>query len=279
MKNKLLFEALFLFSFLLIGAIGQGQAQDVSKVGVAVGDSFNFEISQNDFYSASTNYLNYLLTYYNDTLSSYTVNSNYNLTSIINTLNETIKPNVGDVIGITVVQLPNSNSLSGMLNYTYGSTTKEVLTGFLIGTPVTTTDWSSWIQFLNGIYKSSSTDGYQIITGAYSNAQTFNATISITFTSVPTQLSNLGYQSLSVDLYAYYNATTGVLNSEKLDLKIAGSPSGPTSVQNFAFTRTNKQLSSNTNTSSNGSGPVPGFEAIAVLVALPVVAALYKRRK
>jgi hypothetical protein len=276
MNNKLFFKFLIITAFLLIGTIGIGQvqAQDVSHVGVKVGDSFNYKVTKNDF-ASSLSYFNELFTYYN--ISELSTNSQYNFSYLMQTINQTISPGVDSVVGITVVQLPTStsDSVTGALNYTFGSTTKTVTTGFLIGTPVTFTDWSFWKTSLYNIATTTdSSADPQIVTGVFNNSETFNATVSVTFAEVPDSLANSGYNSLSVSLDAFYNATTGVLNSETITLKLQGTVP---LTQQFTFERTTQPLTSNSNTNTATSS-TPGFEALAVLSAIPVVAVYYKRK-
>ena len=274
MKKSLIIKSLIIFSFLLLGTFGQGQAQDVSNVGVQVGDTFNYVVLANDF-TSSTPYLTFLLNYYN--FSEYSVSSEYNLTNVIQTFNASIIPNVNDVVGVTVAQLPTPNTLSGELTYNYGSFNKTILTGFLLFTPVTFRDWSFWKTNLYNLDTTSPTAEPSITASVFNNLQTFNASLSLTFTQIPDNLTKLGYSSLTLELDAYYNATSGVANSEAINLKLNGAY--PT-VQSFEISRTSRSLSSNANnSSSNGSGPVPGFEAIALIGALPVVAIYYRRRK
>lgn len=272
MKKSTIFKSLLIFSFLLLGTIGQGQAQDISNVGVQVGDTFNYEVLANDF-SGNTSYITYLLNYYN--FSDYSISSEYNLTSVISVFNSSLVPNTNSVVGVTVVQLPTTNTLSGELNYTYGSVTKTVLTGFLLFTPVTFKDWNFWYKNLYNLQTTSSIAEPTINVGVYNNSQTFNATLSITFSQVPDNLASLGYSSLTLELEAYYDATTGVANSEILNLKLNGNY--PT-VKSFEIARTNKALTSNSNTNI-ATNSTPGFEVFALLSALPVVAVYYRRRK
>ncbi len=276
MNNKLLIKFSIITAFLLIGTIGMGaQAQDVSQVGVKVGDSFNFEVTQNDF-SSSSSYLNQLFTFYN--ISDLSTNTQYDFSSLMQTINETTTPGVGSVVGITVAQLPSSSSSSvtGALNYTYGSTTKTVVTGFLIGTPVTITDWQSWKTAIYNLKTTDSSADPQIEPGFFigtSSSSPVNVTLMVTFAEVPTELANVGFSSLSVSLDASYNATSGVLFSESVSLILKGS--APTQTQTFSIARTDKSLTSNTNTITNST---PGFEVLALLGAIPLVAVYHKRK-
>ena len=220
MKNKTLFKALIVFSFLLLGTIGQGQAQSVSSVGVTVGDSFNFKVTKNDFTAVQTKaYVAQLLDYYN--VSALTVNSNYDFSSIIETLNETMVPSVGDIIGFTVTQLPSNDAVSGKLNFTYGTTTEEMTTGFIIGTPVVFTDWAFWNTTVNELNNYATDLGGFIDASVQQDTNVFNFSVTITFTTVPDELSQNGFTSLIASLDGSYNKSTGILISEsfKIDLK------------------------------------------------------------
>jgi hypothetical protein len=262
MNNKLIVKFLIITAFLLVSSIGVGaQAQDVSQVGVNVGDTFNFKVTQNDF-SSSSSYLNELFTFYN--ISDLSTNSQYDFSSLMETINATTTPGKGSVVGITVAQLPSSSSSSvtGALNYTYGSTTKTVVTGFLIGTPVTLIDWASWKTVLYNLQTTDTSADPQITPGVFQNDATFNASLSVTFGEVPSELANNGFISLTVKMDAYYNATTGVLNSEKIALTLTNSNSQLNILQEFAFARTTKSLTSSTNTNTSST---PGFEFVPFL--------------
>jgi hypothetical protein len=276
MNNKLKLKSLLLFSFFLLSLVSQGNAQNLT-VGVNVGDSFNFKITKNDFTSSTTkSYIQTLIDFYN--VDELVVNGNYDFSSILKTLNETLVPSVGDVLGVTVTQLPQNDALSGKLNYTYGSTTKEILTGFMIGTPITITDWSFW----NGsIYNLPSyiTEGV-LVPHVDMNSETFNASISITFNSVPSDLQSQGFNKLVFRLEAFYNATTGVANKESLSIELKNPSISIPIVQTFSFEKTtNPTTSDANNTSNNGSGPIPGFELIALVSGFVLLSGYYRLRK
>lgn len=275
MNRNLFIKFLLLTSFLVLGSFSQVQAQE-SLVGVNVGDSFNYKVTANDFSSSQTGVnISDLISYYN--FSQITLGTNYDFDSVIQSLNASLIPSVNDVFGVTVTQLPGSSS-SGAVSFNYGSATKDVTTGFMVGTPVTTLNWTYWHDFVYEL--SSSTTDPTIVPGVYSNAQTFNATLTLTYSSVPQVLADKGFSQLSLDIEVYYDATTGVLNQE-IFVVTASNPSVSTlkATQTFSFERTDQALSSNQdNTSSNGSGPVPGFESVAALGSF-VVLALYVNRK
>ena len=272
MNNKLLIKSLILFSFLLIGSIGQGQVlgQDVSNVGVSVGDSFNYKITKNDFTQTSA-YINELITFYG--IENISSSYNFDFSSLIETLNATIVPGEGSVLGVTVAQIPGTDAV-GALNYTYGSTTKTITTGFLLGTPVTFMDWSFWKDLLYALQDKYGTNSEPVITaGVYNDTSTFNATLSIQYNTVPADLASNGFTSLTVSMDAKYDATTGVVNSETFSITLGGQQVPV--VNTFSFQKTTASLTSKSDTNTSS----PGFEAIALLGALPVVAVFYRRRK
>jgi hypothetical protein len=275
MNTKLL-KFTLITAFLLIGTIGAVQAQD-SQVGVKVGDSFNYQVTKNDFSQAALN-LNDLLS----SLNTSTISTDYNipmdnLTSMIQTFNVSELPAVGSVLGVTVVSLPSSSSdqLTGALNITDGTTTKTVTTGFMIGTPVATTNWTYWKAAIYDLQTTSSSAEPTVTPGVYSNAQTFNATVDMTFNQISNYItstsSSYSFTSLKVSLAASYDASTGVLKSESVTVTLDGQI--PLSMS-FAIASTTKGVSSGQNTVTTST---PGFEVLALLAALPVVAFLYKR--
>ncbi len=283
MNNKYLFKFLIITAFLLIGTvgIGQAQAQDVN-VNVKVGDSFNFKVTKNDF-TQSASLLNGLITSFNT--SVLTTNSEYNMSSfnvssMLQSFNISKLPAQGSVIGITVAQLPttqlsnSSDKLTGALNVTYDSMTKTVTTGFLIGTPVVFTNWTFWKSALSSLQTTDPSANTQIDVGSSTSTTAFSANVNITFNQLPSEYTSTSasysFSSLKVALAASYDTTTGVLNSESVALTLQGQASVTLT---FAVARTTEGLS-NSNTSST-----PGFEAITLLGAIPLVAIYYKRKK
>lgn len=282
MNNKLFFKFLIITAFLLIGTIGIAQAQDAPSVGVKVGDSFNFKVTQNDF-SQSASSLSDLLSSVNTSqlLSDYNMSSSFNVSSIMQSFNVSQIPAQGSVIGVTVVQLPSTplsfdsfnssnNQLTGALNMTFGSTTKTVTTGFVLGTPVALTNWTFWKDALYKLQSTDSSANPQVTVGAYPGTTSFNATVDVTYT-LPSSITNnstITFTSVKVALAASYDATTGVLNSESVAVTLQGTLP---ITQTFAIARS--APTTNTVTSST-----PGFEAIMLLAALPVVAIYYKRK-
>lgn len=284
MNNKLLLKFTIITAFLLIGSIGAVQAQDSQSVGVKVGDSFNFEVTQNDF-TQSASYLSDLLSSVNTSQlsSDYNMSSSFNVSTIMQSFNVSQIPAQGTVFGVTVVQLPStplsfdsfnsSDNLTGALNVTDGSTTKTVTTGFLLGTPVASTNWTFWKTALYKLQTTDSSANPQVTVGAYPGTTTFNATVDVTFQLPSSLTSNSTYtfKSVKVALAASYDATTGVLNSESVALTLQGTiPVTNT----FAIARTTKPLT----TTNSVTSSTPGFEAIMLLAALPVVAIYYKRK-
>lgn len=274
MNQKTLIKSFLITLFIFASLFSQAKAQDISNVGVSVGDSFNFKVTQNDFSSNSYDInITELVSYYN--LTSFNASSQYDFSSLSKTLNASLLPSVGDVFGVKVLSLPDSTtSPTGKLEFDYGTMSKNVTTGFIIGTPVVFKDWSFWKTFLYSL--NNQTSEPTVTPGVYNNTQTFNATLSIQFSSVPPQLSS--FNSLTLNVEAYYNAMTGVLNSETFQLVLTNSQLSQPVTQTFSFARTTEPVTSNSSKITS-SGPVPGFEFIALIGGLSVLAVFIIRKR
>lgn len=275
MNQKTLLKSVFVILFISFSLFSQANAQDISKVGVSVGDSFNYKVTQNDFSSNSYNInVTELASFYN--LTTLASSSEYDFSSLANSLNASLLPGVGDVFGVKVLSLPDTaTSLSGKLEFNYGSMSKNVTTGFFIGTPVVFKDWSFWKTFLYSL--NNQTSEPTVTPGVYNNTQTFNATLSIHYSTVPKELDS--FDSLTVNLEAYYDAVTGVLNSEMLQIVLANSQLPEPVTQTFSFARTVEPVTANTSSKLTSSGPVPGFEFIALLGGLSVLSVFIIRKR
>ena len=275
MKQKTLLKSSIIILFFMASMFSQAKAQDISMVGVSVGDSFNFKVTQNDFSSNSYDInMTELATFYN--VSSLTQSSQYDFSTLVDTLNASLLPGVGKVFGVKVLSLPDSNSISGKLQFDYGTSSKDVVTGFFIGTPVTIIDWRFWKDFLYGLNDQT---GEPIVSpGVYNNTQTFNATLNIQYSTVPKELST-NFDSLALNIEAYYDAQTGVLNKEVFQVILISAKINTPITQTFSFERSTDAVSTNTSNSNGASGPVPGFEFVALLSGLSVVAIFYNRKR
>ena len=270
---KILVKTIIVFSLLLISIVGQGQAQDVTNIGVQVGDTFKFKVTKNDFTASSSRvYLKELVDYYN--ISDLGINSQFDFTSIIEALNETMTPSAGNTITVSVTELPTMDSLSGKVNVSFASTSKEVLTGFLIGTPVTFADWNFWKGLINDYNgKTYDNGGISVVTELSNNTETFNTSIVITLSNIPSELSSAGISSLKVTLEANYNATSGVLNDEIFKIALQGSGTLAGS-QTFSISR-----SANAVVDTTATGATPGFELVALIGGMIALTTIFNKKR
>lgn len=263
MHNKLLI-ILGLFALSLSSI---SQAQTNTMVGVQVGDSFQFHVLKNDFTSSQVQqYLNDLIKNFSSFVPS--TDYQYNFSSVLNSLNQTM-PSAGTIMTVNVTALPVANTFSGELSISYGQVDVNVVTGFLIGTPVVFTDWGYWYSMLNA-YNGYSSSGFYLQTSVANDTSTFNATVKISTNNVPESLQQYGYTSVSAGISASYNVTSGVLNQETLTVNLVGQYS---TTFTFSVSRYNEPASFNT------SQPSPGFEALGLFAGMAVLAVVYNKKK
>ena len=264
-------KLVIVFGLIVLSVSSFAQAQDNTMVGVKVGDSFNFKVTQNQFITSTTQtYLNDLISYYISG-ANISTSTQYNITSMLNTFNLTNSPSVGSIINVQVVSLPVADNFSGSLNVTMGSSSEVVKTGFVLGTPIVFTDWAFWQTTLNNV-TGQSYNGFTLTASSSNNTQTFNATASVSTTNISTELKSYGWTSVSLSLEADYDAVSGVLIQETLTLSLNGSVP---QTQKFSIARVDTNPTVN---SLSTSGPVPGFEAIALVGTLSLISVVYTKK-
>lgn len=273
MKTKRIIQFLLILSLFLITSIYQAQSISNSSFGVSVGSQANYKVEKNEFYFPSDKlYFQYLFSFLN--VSDIPVTEHFNVSTIYDAVKVFSDVVEGTVIGTTVKTLPSDQSPGGSLEYTYNGSNWDVATGFILGTPVVSTDWNEWSTFINNLPTFENTNHTVTATVSSDNADFFNSTFSLGFSTLPQNITYDGVEKLTFDVNTIYNKTTGVLESENFILEMKSVIK--TLEQVMTITKTNEAPGTNVRASTAG---VPGFDLVSLLPVFVVIPIYYLRKR
>lgn len=273
MKNKLILNSILVLSLFLITSFGQAQGASNATTSVAIGDTANYKVTKNELYFPEYRlYFQYLFTFFN--VSDIPFNSNFSLSTAYNTVNIFSNVVEGTVIGTTVSELPGNQLLGGSLLFTYNSTSWTEKTGFVLGTPVVSTNWTYWSEFLANLPSYQNANHTITAQASGDNSNVFSATFSLAFTYLPYNISSDGVEKLTFIDTAIYNKSTGVL--ESMQFTVESKTPIKSIYQNLIVNRTNDAPSTNVKVPSSR---LPGFEYLTLLPAFAIFAVYYLRKR
>ena len=273
MKNKFFIEFIFITSILFISSTVEGMNVSDISIGVEIGHQANYKVVTNEFRSVSDrSYFRYLLTFMN--ISDIPVSKDFTMTKIIEVINTTMSVYEGDVFGTTVTQLPTNTSNNGSLKYSYNNNSWTMNTGFLLGTPVVSTNWISWGELIDS-FSSFNNDNHTVSASKSEDSHVFNSTLSMSFDYLPLNITYDGVEGLTFGMLTSYNKTSGILLYEEITFDIK-TPIQSTLTQYFKI-----QLTTELPTVSHVEGTgLPGFDILSILPIFAVtVLYLYKKRE
>ena len=272
MKNKLLLQFILISGIFLFGSVAQAQTINGNTIGVSLGHKANYKVQSNEFfYKTDRSYFRYLLTFVN--VSDVQITPNYNLKTIIENINNSMDTYKGDVFGTTVLQLPAKGTSDGIIGFEYNNKTWNESTGFLLGTPVTIADWSFWSGFIDSFSKFDNTNHTVTATKSEDN-NVFNSSFSLSFSTLPQNITYDGVEKLIFKIETSYNKTSGVLNYEHVYLEL-GTPIKTILTQNFIFSLTNDSPT----TKANSRQVTPGFELFEFIPIITFLALIYYKKR
>ncbi|OLS19669.1 MAG: hypothetical protein HeimC3_44320 [Candidatus Heimdallarchaeota archaeon LC_3] len=278
MKN-IKFLLLSGFFILLMITSPSVQAQDLpsglNTVGVSVGDSFNIKVLANDLD------LEAIIPDDDDLGFDFSeIGLDELKFELFNDLeNESLIPEVGDVVIVTVETLPSSTSV-GSISLELDGLKNNIETGFILGTPVTFIDWTVWVTYLNELVTKveSATDiGISLI---INNSDTkFTSNVFLDF-PIPAGLQPY-LTSLEILQKMIYDKTTGIQEMMKVDLTYT-SPSQlvGTQTQSLHYELTDEDITTSSNPETSiETTTTPGYELFATVLSITIVAVLIKYKK
>ena len=271
MKNKIIVKIVLIIAVISFSfSIQIPQASD-NTVGVEIGQKANYKVLKNQFVSdIDRSFFRYVLTYEN--ISDIQVTNEFNIRTIIEVVNSTMSTYEGDIFEATVIELPSNTTNNATLQFYYNNQTWDMMTGFLLGTPIITTDWASWGQFIE-LLPSLTNDNHTIITTKSEDSIKFNSTIKLSFTNLPENITFDGAEKMTFGLTTSYNKSNGILLYESATIEIL-TPIQRTLTQYFTIQYTND---SPTTIHVDQQG-LPGFEFTSFLLASFVIVLLYYKR-
>jgi hypothetical protein len=289
-KNVILGVLLTILFFLSISSPSMTQNdldfEFPTQVGVSVGDEFNYKITDDSLLSdqspLSQFSMSELLGDFNDfNLTEFQIQTDISVDNL--ELNTSLVPQEGDIVKVTVVELPSATA-NGTISITYGNNTKELETFFFFGSPVTTTNWTFWENMLSQI--DSINDNITDVTLSSTiskDTQTFNFSLTVYVNNLPDVLTDSGVSNLQFKVFTSYNKTTGVQESAEFTLsgKVETSDFSSNIKYSYAWELTDEEPDTGNSNEDDSSGieSSPGFELISLLLGLTIFAVVYNRRK
>ena len=152
MLSRRIFPLLFLLGMLLASFVPSGGTDvplGLDQVGVVVGNEFNLNVKSNtlDLTVLGIDDL--------DVIGVDLGKIGINVLKFVITQGETsVTPKGNDIIKVKVTKLPSPGSAGtaavlGAISLSLKGVTQEITTGFIIGTPVTFTEWQIWNETLH----------------------------------------------------------------------------------------------------------------------------------
>jgi hypothetical protein len=198
--------------------------------------------------------------------------------------NKTVVPEAGDIIVVTVKEVPSATA-DGSISLSLEELTADLATGFLIGTPVTYTNWDVWETYLNELKDTVTTEG-EITIGLDINqiGDYFRAEVDLDFSNkIPVDLSQL-FDELKVKIIVKYEKTSGIQEMMQVNVTTDGPSVFSKGSTSLSYERTEEQPPEpTTTTENNGTGPdlesIPGFEFFIPVITIGIVSVAINRRR
>jgi len=260
-------------------AVAQDLNIDRTKIGVAVGDTFNFMVVEDSLDLGS---LGIDLSDIGDgiDLSKFGIENLGNLVATI----ETLVPAEGEVFSVTVKTLPGATT-AGLIELAFKGESEEVEAEFYFGLPIVFTDWDGWVEILDNVTaEADALPDIEAATTSRLNDATHFQNIVVVSIPPPADLSQFSGLDLKIDFK--YNKVTGVQERMEITLNLdTGTSIGNVELSliieqtDDSITPNDTSNTSNTDTTDESGSSVFGFELISGLLALGMVTIIYKRKK
>jgi hypothetical protein len=249
----------------------------LNTVGVNNGDSFNIKILENTLD----------LSDFEDADFGFDL-ADLGLDDLANKINDTIKdetviPEAGDIIVVTVVEVPSATA-GGTISLSLEDLTGELETKFLLGTPVTYTDWDVWETYLNDLKNLATSEGISLVLNVDKSGDNFLTEIDLDLSSqIPVDLSQL-FDEIKVKIITKYEKTSGMQEMLQVNLTTDGPSVFSKGSTSLYYEQTDEQPPEpTTTTEDNGTGPdlesIPGFEFFIPVITIGIVSIAINRRR
>jgi len=222
-KTHSLFDFSIILLFLFSSTSIQARIENIESFGVNIGDQFNLLVtdiperpsfSQEDGPPAGVNFTQLL----NLNLDNFT------LRPVIDPL-----PAVGTAITLNITTLPD-NSSPGIIKYNISQNYAEITFNFVLGEPIVSNNWESWIEVINTMEEKKIIDNKTITVIRLELNDTYFTSVLSFIPEIPDSIEGL-VKSFEIKQTLRYFVVSGIRDLIKVDISITlsflGVPIGP----------------------------------------------------